>query len=181
MQDDLVAALEWAVEEGRAGPDNTARMGASYGGYAALMELTRAQPLFSCAVSISGPTDLRHFLEALPPQWQTHIDFLTSQIGDHRTANGRDFLKHRSPISQANALRRPILMAHGQNDPRVPEADVRKLAQTLNDAGRPVRYLRFPTEGHLIKGKTNQLSLCCEIEGFLATHIGCRCDKNDHS
>ena len=40
MQDDLTDAVEWAVEQGIADPDNVGIYGASYGGYATMAGLT---------------------------------------------------------------------------------------------------------------------------------------------
>ena len=52
MDDDLCDAITWAVAEGHADPARIAIMGASYGGYATLVGLTRNPVLYACGVDI---------------------------------------------------------------------------------------------------------------------------------
>ena len=58
MDDDLCDAIGWAVAERHADPARIAIMGASYGGYTALVGLTRNPALYACGVDIVGPSNL---------------------------------------------------------------------------------------------------------------------------
>ena len=60
MHDDLVDAVQWAVDRGIADPDRVAIYGGSYGGYAALAGATFTPDLFRCAVDIVGPEQPDH-------------------------------------------------------------------------------------------------------------------------
>src|SRR3712207_4829774 len=58
MHDDLVDAVNWAVEEGVADPERVAIFGGSYGGYAALVRGAVTPGLFRCAAGDLGPSRL---------------------------------------------------------------------------------------------------------------------------
>src|SRR5436853_452353 len=50
MHDDLVDAVNWAIKQGITSKDKICIMGGSYGGYAALVGLTKTPELFACGV-----------------------------------------------------------------------------------------------------------------------------------
>ena len=58
MQDDLTDVTKWLISEGISDPDRICIVGASYGGYAALMGAIIEPDLYKCAASINGVTDL---------------------------------------------------------------------------------------------------------------------------
>ena len=64
MHDDLLDAVNWAIDFGVADPEKIAVMGGSYGGYAALASLTITPDVFACAVDIVGPSNLITLLES---------------------------------------------------------------------------------------------------------------------
>jgi dipeptidyl aminopeptidase/acylaminoacyl peptidase len=123
MHDDLIDAVEWAIDEGITQRDTVAIMGGSYGGYAALAGLTFTPETFACAVSIVGPSNLVTLLESVPPYWGPMIELFTQRVGDHRTEDGREFLLSRSPLSYVDRIRRPLLIGQGANDPRVTQRE----------------------------------------------------------
>ncbi len=65
MHQDLVDAVQWAVDEGVADPARVAIYGGSYGGYAALVGATFTPDLFTCAVDIVGPSNLITFINSI--------------------------------------------------------------------------------------------------------------------
>ena len=75
MHDDLIDAVEWAVQEGIADPASVAIMGGSYGGYAVLVGLTFTPEVFACGVDIVGPSNLNTLLDNAPPYWMPMITF----------------------------------------------------------------------------------------------------------
>jgi len=58
MQDDVTDGVRAMIDQGVADPHRVCIVGASYGGYAALAGAAFTPDLYSCAVSISGVTDL---------------------------------------------------------------------------------------------------------------------------
>ena len=97
MHDDLIDAVNWAVDQGIADPQRVAVMGGSYGGYATLVGMTFTPETFACGVDIVGPSNLVTLLNTIPPYWEPQVELFTSRIGDHRTEEGRAFLEQRSP------------------------------------------------------------------------------------
>jgi dipeptidyl aminopeptidase/acylaminoacyl peptidase len=176
MQDDLLAAIDWAIREGIADGERVAIMGNSYGGYAALAGLALTPDRFACAVDICGPANLVTFLETAPVYWQPMLEMLTARIGDHRTEEGRRFLWERSPLAHVSDIRRPLLIVHGARDPRVSRAESDRIVDALRGSGIPVIYLLFPDEGHGIVRPENANAFSAVAEVFLSRFMGSRCE-----
>ena len=172
MQDDLVDAVEWAVDRGIANPKKLAIFGTSFGGYAALVALTSTPDLFCCAIDVSGPSDLGGWVSALAPVWGPAGPTLFSRIGDPRTE--AEFLKSRSPLFKAERIRTPLLIVQGGKDRYVPAADAERIVASLVANGVPHEYLFFPDEGTGIYKLQNRLKFWDAAEKFLAAHLGGR-------
>ena len=171
MQDDLVDAVNWAVAEGIADPDRLVIMGASYGGYAALAGLTRDPELFAAAVSEVGPSNLRTLLASFPPYWESARAITERMIGV-----GTVDLDAISPINHVDQIKRPLLLGHGANDPRV-KLEVRGTSAAAMEArGLPIDFVVFPDEGHGLANPRNSLAMIALVEAFLQQHIGGRAE-----
>jgi dipeptidyl aminopeptidase/acylaminoacyl peptidase len=168
MHNDLLDAVDWAVKEGIADKDSIAIMGISYGGYATLAGLTFTPEVFACGVDIVGPSNLITLLETTPPYWAPMLELLTSRIGDHRTEEGREFLKSRSPLTYAERIRKPLLIGQGANDPRVKQAESDQIVQAMQAKNIPVTYVLYPDEGHGFARPENNMSFFAVAEAFLA-------------
>jgi len=169
MHDDLLDAALWAVERGVAHPDRIGIMGASYGGYAALVGLTFTPDYFACGVDIVGPSNLNTLLATIPPYWAPRLAMFEARIGPR---DNPDFLASISPVHRADRIVRPLLIAHGANDPRVKLAESEQIAAATRAAGIPVVFVVFPEEGHGLRKPANRLALNAVIEAFLARHLG---------
>jgi dipeptidyl aminopeptidase/acylaminoacyl peptidase len=172
MDDDLCDAITWAVAEGHADPARIAIMGASYGGYATLVGLTRNPALYACGVDIVGPSNLETLLRTIPPYWESIRADLYRAIGDIDTAEGLTQAHERSPLFRAANIRKPLLIAQGANDPRVKQAESDQMVAALRAGGIPVTYLLFPDEGHGFVRPDNAIACNALIEDFLARHLG---------
>ncbi|WP_115121260.1 S9 family peptidase [Synechococcus sp. UW105] len=169
MQDDLVDAVGWAVDQGIADPDKLVIKGASYGGYAALAGLTRDPTLFAAAVSAVGPSNLRTLLESIPPYWAaTRINF------DRMIGVGSVDLDAISPINHVDQIQRPLLLGHGANDPRVSLRESESIAAAMTARKLPIDFVVFPDEGHGWANPRNALAWAALEEHFLHQHIGGR-------
>ena len=115
MHDDLLDAVAWVVGRGHADPDRVAIYGGSYGGYAALVGATFSPDAFRCAIDVVGPSDLRTLIESIPPYWAPMVAQFHRRVGDPEHES--DFLWSRSPLSRVDAIRIPMLIAQGANDP----------------------------------------------------------------
>jgi dipeptidyl aminopeptidase/acylaminoacyl peptidase len=168
MHNDLLDAVDWAVKEGIADKNFIAIMGGSYGGYATLAGLTFTPDVFACGVDIVGPSNIITLLETIPPYWTPMLEMLTSRMGDHRTEEGREFLKSRSPLTHAERIRKPLLIGQGANDPRVKQAESDQIVQAMQAKNIPVTYVLYPDEGHGFARPENNMSFSAVAEAFLA-------------
>lgn len=172
MHDDLLDAVDWAIQEGIADPEQVAIMGGSYGGYATLVGLTFTPETFACGVDIVGISNLVTWMETIPPYWAPQIELFATRIGDHRTEEGRALLAERSPLTYVDQIQRPLLIGQGANDPRVPQAEADQIVQAMQEKGIPVTYVLYPDEGHGFARPENSLSFFAVTEAFLAECLG---------
>jgi dipeptidyl aminopeptidase/acylaminoacyl peptidase len=170
MQDDLSDAVAHVISQGWADPARIAIYGGSYGGYAALAGATFTPDLYRCAVDIVGPSNLITLIETIPPYWAPLIAQFHRRLGD--PAKDADFLWSRSPLSAADQIRIPLLIAQGANDPRVKQAESEQIVAALDRAGIDHDYMLFPDEGHGFAKPENRLRFYAAAEKFLARHLG---------
>jgi len=96
------------------------------------------------------------------------LEMLVSRMGDHRTEEGRAFLKSRSPLTYADRICKPLLIGQGANDPRVKQAESDQIVQAMQAKNIPVTYVLYPDEGHGFARPENDLSFSAVAEIFLA-------------
>ena len=174
MHDDLIDAVNWAVQERVAPRDKIAIMGGSYGGYATLVGLSFTPDVFACGVDIVGPANLETLLGTIPPYWESIRVKFARAIGDLTTEEGRKLLAERSPLARAGAIKRPLLIGQGANDPRVKQAESDQIVTAMKAKKIPVTYVLYPDEGHGFARPENSLSFNAITEAFLAKCLGGR-------
>jgi dipeptidyl aminopeptidase/acylaminoacyl peptidase len=172
MHDDLIDAVEWAVDQKIALRDKVAIMGGSYGGYATLVALTFTPEVFACGVDIVGPSNLITLMENPPPYWMPLMSMMKVRTGDYTTPEGREFLKSRSPLFFVDSICRPLLIAQGKHDPRVKQAESDQIVAAMEAKGIPVSYMLFTEEGHGFAKPENRQAFFAVAEGFLAQNLG---------
>ena len=169
MQDDLTDAVAFAGAKGWADTDRVAIYGWSYGGYAALAGAAFTPGVYRCAVDIVGPSNLKTLIETIPPYWAPMIAQFHRRLGDPTV--DADFLASISPLTQADKITIPVLIAQGANDPRVRQDEAEQVVGALRDAGIEHEYLLFPDEGHGFSRPANRMRFYEAAERFLARHL----------
>ncbi len=172
MHDDLIDAVKWATSSGIADPAKVGIFGGSYGGYATLVGMTFTPDTFACGADEVGVANLVTFQQTIPAYWEAFRDQLYHRVGDPRTEEGRKFLLSRSPISKVGDIKRPLLIAQGQNDPRVNRAESEQIVDAMKSKGTPVTYLLFPDEGHGFHRPENNKAFNAATETFFAQCLG---------
>jgi dipeptidyl aminopeptidase/acylaminoacyl peptidase len=172
MHDDLVDAVEWSAKQGIADRQRVGIMGGSYGGYATLVGLTFTPDLFACGVDIVGPSNLATLLATIPPYWAPLFESFARRVGDPRTEEGKKLLAERSPLGRVAAIKKPLLIGQGANDPRVKQAESDQIVSAMKAKNLPVSYVLFPDEGHGFARPENRLAFFAVAEIFLAQHLG---------
>ena len=167
-------AVEWAIKEKIAQPAKVAIYGGSYGGYATLVGLTFTPDTFACGVDIVGPSNLNTLLATIPPYWKSFFEEFATRVGDPRTEEGKKLLAERSPLTHVDAIKRPLLIAQGANDPRVKKDEADQIVAAMTAKKLPVTYVLYPDEGHGFARPQNRTSFYAISEGFLSKCLGGR-------
>ena len=175
MQDDVADAVQWAVQQGHADPRRVCLMGGSYGGYATLMGLIKDPALYRCGVAYAAVVDIPLLLDRSMG--------VLSDMGEEYRKYGAPLLLgdvHKdaarftatSPLQQAARLQRPLLLAHGSDDVRVPVQHFRKLRAALKEAHAPAEFIEYEGEAHGWSLLATRLDFWGRVEKFLDKHIG---------
>ena len=176
MHDDLLDAVDWAVNTGVTTRDQVAIMGGSYGGYATLAGLAFTPKVFACGVDIVGPSNLFTLLGTIPPYWESFKQQLYQRMGDPTSEAGRALLTERSPLNSADRIERPLLIGQGANDPRVNVNESDQIVNAMAAKKIPVTYVLFPDEGHGFARPVNNIAFNAITENFLAQCLGGRAE-----
>ncbi len=172
MQDDLADTVKWAVDQGIADGARVCIVGASYGGYAALMAPIRYPELFKCSVAWVAVSDPRLMFEE---SWQNDITredhfSMRELIGD--PVQDASMLKSSAPLERAAEIKIPVLMAYGGQDVRVPLEHGTRMRAAMRAAGNEPEYVVYGGEGHGFLKLENRVDFYTRMEKFLAKHIG---------
>nr|WP_308612973.1 alpha/beta fold hydrolase [Massilia eburnea] len=175
MQDDIADSVKWAVAQGYADPRRVCLLGGSYGGYSTLMGLVRDPELYRCGVAYAAVTDIPLLLDN-GMSWATDLpdDYrkfgVPVLLGDVKADAER--FNATSPLKQAARIKRPLLLAHGSDDRRVPREHFGKMRSALEASHADVEYIEYAGEGHGWSTTEHRLDFWSRVEKFLDKHIG---------
>ncbi|MFB6253567.1 MAG: alpha/beta hydrolase family protein, partial [Halobacteriaceae archaeon] len=82
----------------------------------------------------------------------------------------REFLQKISPINNISNIDAPLLVLHGENDPRVPVGEAKQIAEEAAEHV-PVEKLIFEDEGHGFSKLENRITAYRKIVDFLQQHV----------
>jgi dipeptidyl aminopeptidase/acylaminoacyl peptidase len=145
---DIMAGVDKLVADGIADPDRLGVMGASYGGFMTnwIVTQTGRFKAASAGASISDLSDLYLLSEG--------GEFIVEYFKDP-WENRQSFTAH-SPITFADRVTTPLLIQHGDADPRVPIAGAWKFYRTLKARGKTVELEVYPRGGHVLREPMQQ-------------------------
>ncbi|GIX33271.1 MAG: peptidase S9 family protein [Lysobacterales bacterium] len=151
---DIGALLDWIASQ----PDlfDASRIGViggSYGGYMVLASLIHFPERIRAGVDIVG---ISHFVTFLESTQEYRRDARRVEYGDERDPEMRAFLHAISPLTRAHEIRAPLLIAQGQNDPRVPVSESEQMVRRIREQGGTVWYFLARDEGHGFQKKRNR-------------------------
>lgn len=170
IMDDIAAGVRYTIDNGVADKERICTFGASFGGYAALMNPIRYPDLYKCAIGYVGVYDLAYMA--------TKGDIDDTRRGRYyvETAVGTDEAKTKaeSPVHNAAKLKIPVMLVHGKDDQRVPLIHYKAMSEALERQGRPPESLVKDAEGHGFYKEANRIELYEKMEAFLDRHIGAK-------
>jgi dipeptidyl aminopeptidase/acylaminoacyl peptidase len=163
---DVEAVNRWARAQPWCDGDRIAIGGVSYGGYMALLALTRQPGLWRAGIDGSGMSNLRT-MEQLEDQALRAYD--DPEFG----ALGKDdaLLAEWSPITAVDRIRAPVFVYQGARDPVTPQHEADQIVAALRRRGVPVEYMLVANEGHGINRRENFIAYLARSYRFLAEHM----------
>lgn len=150
---DIGSLLVWIGLQANLDRDRVVVMGGSYGGYMSLASMAAYNDRLRAGIDIVGISNFVTFLENTSKYRQ---DLRRAEYGDERKVDMRLFLARISPVNKATAIRRPLLVVQGLNDPRVPASESEQIVGRVRANGGEVWYLAAKDEGHGFKKKANR-------------------------
>ncbi len=164
---DIRAGRDWLVEEGGADPDRIGLIGASYGGFMVLSSMVTYPDLWAAGVDIVGIASFVTFLENTS-EYRRHLR--EAEYGS--LDEDREFLEEISPLNHVEDIAAPLMVIHGENDPRVPVGEARQVVEAVREQGLPVESLIYEDEGHGLAKRTNRLDAYPQVADFFEKHLG---------
>ena len=163
---DIEYLWKWVVDSGWASKDKIAVMGGSYGGFMTLACITEYPDLWAAAVELYGMVNMVTFFERTASYRAQHRAY---EYGD--PIDDRDLLESISAIHKIDKISTPLLVLHGDEDPRVPMYETEQLVSELKEAGKPVDFVRFNDEGHGFVKEENRIVADTAIAEFLTKYL----------
>jgi dipeptidyl aminopeptidase/acylaminoacyl peptidase len=160
----LAAALQTMATLPQVDPERIAAVGASHGGYLALMSMMHPviQPKPKAAVSICGVVDVAEwvkYLQAekdnpclLPGLRQYACSTIPRALGwpPDKDIGTRKKFDYVSVLRYVENLKGPLLVVHGDKDIQVPSCQAQMLRKALPQEDKKVEFHMVPAGGHFI-------------------------------
>jgi len=165
---DIGALLDWIATQDDLDESRVAVYGGSYGGYMVLASAMHYSDRLKAAVDIVGISNFVTFLENTQDYRR---DLRRVEYGDERDADMRAFLDRISPNNNVDRITIPLLVAQGQNDPRVPVTESEQIVAAIRANGHKVWYMNALNEGHGFRKKENRDLYQQVVVMFLREHL----------
>jgi dipeptidyl aminopeptidase/acylaminoacyl peptidase len=163
MQDDVTDGTRWLISEGLADPARICIVGASYGGYVALMGAIKTPDLFQCAASINGVADI-------PGLVAHYKKFIGGSAWIKDLTQDEDGRKAISPQHRAREIKIPVFLAAAKDDETVPYAQSRALYARLKTRV-PAVYVQLKRGGNDLDHQDGRQKVLEALDTFLAKHL----------
>ena len=161
---DVIASREFLETFDWIDADRIGVMGGSYGGYLTLSSMTFHPEVFDVGISIVGFSDYADNIAR--GGWRLpRLPAAYDEMG--HPEHDREMLDAKSPLFFADQVQRPLLIAAGANDVRVPISQNDRFIEAAREAGVHVEYLVFEDEGHGFRKRSNRITAVETYVDFL--------------
>lgn len=161
---DIGALLDWIATQPDLDPSRVAVTGGSYGGYMVLASLTNFPDRLRAGVDNVGIASFRTFLENTKAYRR---DLRRAEYGDERDPAMAKVFETIDPLNNADRIRSALLVAHGENDPRVPVSEARQVVAAVKENGGAPWTVYAADEGHGFGKRANRDYLSAVTALFL--------------
>ncbi|HON19184.1 MAG TPA: S9 family peptidase [Salinivirgaceae bacterium] len=141
-------------------------IGASYGGFMTMYLLTRTD-LFAAAVSHAGISSISSYWG----EGYWGYTYSSEASADSYPWNARDLYVNQSPLFNADKVKSPLLLLHGDSDTNVPPGESIQMYTALKILGVPVELVTVKNEDHHINGYQNRIDWHNSIMAWWAKYL----------
>jgi dienelactone hydrolase len=164
---DLASLHAWLAARPEIDASRAVVYGRSYGGYMVLAALAFQPELWAAGIESVGISSFVTFLENTSAYRRAAREREYGSL-----ERDRDFLVEASPITHVDAMRAPLFIQHGANDPRVPLSESEETARVLQAKGIRCELVVYPDEGHSIAKLSNRIDSFTRAVAFLEEVAG---------
>lgn len=168
MQDDLTDAVSEMIRTGVADAQRVAIVGASYGGYAALMGVCKTPKLYKGAFAFAPVTDLVE-LAAEAGQFSRR-EAIRRQVGD--ASDDKERLRATSPRLLASQIEVPVVLVHGTHDRQAAYEHSVWMADALKEHGKKHQFLKLDRGDHQLSHLPYRRQVFELMDSFLTGTLG---------
>lgn len=165
---DIGALLDWIGTRSELDRARVGVYGGSYGGYMVLAALAHFPDRLAAGAEIVGISNFVTFLENTKAYRR---DLRRVEYGDERDPKMRAHLEAISPTALVDKYQRPLYVAQGLNDPRVPVGESEQIVEAVERKRIPVWYVLAMDEGHGFRKKKNRDFYSSSLALFWRTHL----------
>jgi dipeptidyl aminopeptidase/acylaminoacyl peptidase len=158
---DLASLHAWLSERPEIDGSRAVVYGRSYGGYMVLAALAFQPELWAAGIEFVGISNLRTFLE------NTSVWRRAAREREYGPLSDPDLLLRLSPWSRLDAIKAPLFIEHGRNDPRVPVSESEAIHGELVRRGVRCELVIYEDEGHMVEKLTNRVDVFERATDFL--------------
>jgi dipeptidyl aminopeptidase/acylaminoacyl peptidase len=164
--EDCVAVARHLAETGEVDAERCSIVGGSAGGYTTLLALELSD-VFAAGVSSFGVTDLVTFADSTHKFESRYMDWLLGPLPE-----ALDVYRERSPVTHADRIEAPVLIAQGLEDRVVPPAQAEAIVAALERNNVPHLYVPLAGEGHGFRRKESAVRLVSIALSFFGQVFG---------
>ncbi len=147
IEDDIEMSLDHVLANYPVDPEKVCIVGASYGGYSALMSSIRSPEKYKCAVSRLGLSDLNLlFNQTNTMKVESVQKSVSSVVGDPEDPDFDPVAV--SPFYLAKKLEVPVMLTAGWKDPIADAEQTNRMRVALDLLEKPYEYILYKEAGH---------------------------------
>ena len=158
---DLASLHEWLSARPEIDGSRAVVYGRSYGGYMVLAALAFQPELWAAGIEFVGISNLRTFLE------NTSVWRRAAREREYGPLSDPELLERLSPWSRLDAIKAPLFIEHGRNDPRVPVSESEAIHAELVERGVRCELVIYEDEGHMVEKLANRVDVFERAIAFL--------------